>query len=204
MPKESLPENYTIEGHIEHLREVAHLTTKLLNRDGVDADDRATLSMAFYQIALDTHDSTWTLVDHQLHGPALALLRVTFEAYVRGYFFHHVANQDVIENAYQTGRFGGLSRYIRKISEADKPASEWIKSFGDKFSPFLHDATHGGGVQLGFRIRDGQIQPTYPDQVIYDSLVASTYIFIRAVNELFDLFGDEEGRAEFGNVKVMF
>ena len=197
------PDEYCLQAHIQNLSEISARATKLLNRDGVPNTRKLTLAMAFYQGALDSFDAIWCLADRKLYGPSIALLRPTFESFVRGYFVHHVANDDTIRHMYETSNFRTLPSYVQRIAAADTPQSEWILEFGTRFLRFLDDATHGGESQLQFRIRHGEIIPCYPPEAMRAFLNAASLIFIRSVNELFDIFDDPDSKDVFNSIGIM-
>lgn len=60
----------------------------------IPTNDRAIIVAACEDVALEHHKSIVLTTREQLHGSAFALIRIQFEAYIRGQWLHYCASDD--------------------------------------------------------------------------------------------------------------
>lgn len=189
--------DYSIDEQLSCLFEVSKFATKICERVGDPSSEVKPFVLGLYQFTHDTHDGIWHLVSRNLSGPALSLLRVEFESYVRAYFFHRVAGEPELAKVAKTGKLESIFHYVSLINESKQTESEGINAFYHDYKNLLNAATHAGEIQLRFRVHSDRVSPEYPDLLICGLLEASTNIFFRTICAILDIFQDPKSKQEF-------
>lgn len=147
---------------------------------------------AILQLTEDIADAIIVLLDAQMPGPALSLARPLFEGYVRGFWLLKCASDEQVHK-FLNGKcpnFPGLLAAIPKDAES---GGAWIHATSEKNLIAFHDLTHGGSEHIKRRIRDGSVEPSYPEHEL-DSLIRLVdEIRVQIGVELLSRLNDEEG-----------
>jgi uncharacterized protein DUF6988 len=139
--------------------------------------------MAYVDIALEHHEAIWLLTDSKLYGPAFAMVRLVFDAYLRALWINRVATEQQIEQASQDEfRFPQMPQMRDDIKECygDKSNADEMELL-DKFFRIIKEVwkasssyTHSGGLQLGRRFTEDQVKPNYSEADIAQALNLAT------------------------------
>jgi hypothetical protein len=136
----------------------------------VSSDDRPRIVASCLNIALEHQKAIILLIANKLYGSAFALIRLLFEAYVRGVWLNYCASDKEIDK-FKKGKldkkFGELIKDIEKcdgynggtLSSAKKAGWEVMNSF-----------THSGFSQIIRRNTDSTIEPNYEIQEIEEAI----------------------------------
>jgi hypothetical protein len=134
------------------------------------AGKRSRLAAGCLHLAFDHHDAIILLTEHAIYGSAFALLRLIFEAYVRGVWLLHCASEadlDSFEKDNFDKSFGSLIADLEKqeafsvgvLSQAKQDSWKLFNSF-----------THSGSHHVRRRNTQNGIEANYPDQEIVAAL----------------------------------
>lgn len=134
------------------------------------SDDRSRIVAGCFDIALEHQKAIIILLARQIYGSAFSLLRLLFEAYVRGLWLQHCANEKEI-GKFMKGKidktFGNLIKDIEKkegyqggvLSKAKKAG--WAK---------MNCFTHSGFSQVVRRNTESSIEPNYDPEEIEEAI----------------------------------
>jgi hypothetical protein len=137
--------------------------------DGLQVPDlptskRMKLAAACWHIAIDHQMAITRLIELTLHGSALALMRPTIEAYVRGLWLLNSTTDDEVDLA---GRDAFPSGFFNKlIAELEQPGRLWPGALshlkGDMWKR-LCSYTHTGYMQISARLTSEGLGYAYED-----------------------------------------
>ena len=150
------------------------------------ASPRNSLVLAHVAIALEHQSAILTLVKSGLRGSALAMMRLQLETALRGMWVHLLASDTQVDGISKQGDepFPRFREMVKQLDQA-YGAQGWLDSLTNQWAT-LNGYTHSGLEQLGMRFRaDGNIAPSYPDEIISDLLTLSGTVCIGTVVPLF-------------------
>lgn len=131
--------------------------------DGIEisSDDRSRIVAGCFDIALENQKSIISLIKQKLYGSAFSLVRVQFEAYVRGLWLQHCANDIDIENFKKDKlpkSFTSMIEEIEKVAGYKDGVISKAKNAG--WAP-MNSFTHTGFRQVVRRNTVSFIEPDY-------------------------------------------
>ncbi len=140
---------------------------------------RFDLVLAYVSITLEHQHAIINLVGLKLVGSAFALLRPQVETAFRGLWVNLIATDEQVTAIAKDGK-EPFPKFRDMASELDTRygLDGWCSSIAAQWGA-LNGFTHSGLEQLGHRFRDdGNIFPTYPDEMIASLLQLSATISI--------------------------
>ena len=158
----------------------------------VPATDRVRAAGACFALAQEHHHSIVLLIENQLYGSACALVRIAFEAFVRGECLALCAAEAAVE-----GFIGGAEppkiNYLLAAVESTPAFSEKVLS-GVKAKSWraMCDYTHTGGLHVRRWNTADAIEPNYEDGMLNEALSFAQVIGSMSVLGLATLAEDEE------------
>lgn len=136
-----------------------------------DAHSRSRLAVSCFYVALEHHRAIVLLISHNLHGSARSLIRILFDAFIRGLWLYRCASDDDLE-------------YFKKKDKLKKEIEERIKdieerSGGDEMILSMIKShawsamcsyTHTGMSQLSRYNSSEAIEPNFNEDEIIEAL----------------------------------
>jgi hypothetical protein len=136
----------------------------------ISSDDRPRIVASCLDIALEHQKAIILLIANKLYGSAFALIRLLFEAYVRGLWLNYCANDKEI-NKFKKGKmdkeFGKLIEDIEKIDGYNIGTLSKAKKAGWKV---MNSFTHSGFNQIVRRNTKSTIEPNYEIEEIEEAI----------------------------------
>lgn len=154
------------------------------NIDGLDipANDRMRLAAGCLDMALEHQKSIVLLTANSLFGSAAALVRLEFEAYVRGVWLLYCASDLEIEKFKKDKldkNFGQLIEDIEKHGAFNVGTLSHVKNASWKA---MNSFTHSGLYQIVRRSTANEIMPNYADAELIDALeTANSFGILTAI-----------------------
>jgi hypothetical protein len=149
--------------------------------DGLDIprERKILLAVSCYDVVIEHHIGIATLLSSHINGSAFALIRPTFETFVRGVWLRRCATEDQISqyiNEKIDLRFGQLLEAIEKLDAfQDGMLSNLKKSVWRAMNSY----THGGMQQAGRRTRGAYIEPDFrPEEIVEVIKLAGTFALL--------------------------
>lgn len=141
-----------------------------INNLEISSDDRPRIAASCFDIAIEHQKAIILLIANKLYGSAFALVRLLFEAYIRGLWLNHCASDKEIDK-FKKGKidkeFGQLIKEIENIDGYNVGVLSKAKKAGWKV---LNSFTHSGFNQVVRRNTDSTIEPNYPDEEIEEAI----------------------------------
>src|SRR5271165_5719839 len=161
---------------------------------------RLTLPLAYLNLSLDHHRAIILLMRNGLHGSALALVRLVFEAMIRAHWIVKCASDAQVEKAAEDDNF--------KFPKMDDMAKAVDQAFSDPNEPntFFQQAktdawratnsyTHSGLLQLARQFTGDCLEASYPEEDLISGLNAAT-ASVLMLGLLIALFTGQHGKAD--------
>jgi hypothetical protein len=157
----------------------------------IGADERTRISAACFDIALEHQKAIALLIANQLIGTAFSLVRLLFEAYIRGLWIGKCAKDHEIES-YKENRlekpFGTLIQEIEQV----EGFQEGVLSKAETASwRAMNSYTHSGFFQEVRRNKYETIEPNYDEDEITEVLGFSNAIGMLTALQIGLMAGDE-------------
>ncbi len=137
---------------------------------GINSEERARLASGCLDTALEHQKAILLLVSKSLFGSAFALVRLLFEAYIRGIWLHRCASTLELElfKAEKLGKsFGTLIEEIERIDGFEEGVLSGTKL---KSWKAMNSFTHSGFMQIARRNTASTIEPNYTEDEIVEAV----------------------------------
>lgn len=125
------------------------------------ANSRVRVSVGLLNLSLEHQGGIIALVDHQIFGSALALIRPQFEAYVRGIWYSKCASDDQVEHFLKGADPPKIRTLIELVEKYEGNNNNALSKLKAKVWPMLNDYTHGGARQVAARNSEEHIEHNY-------------------------------------------
>jgi hypothetical protein len=141
-------------------------------------------------LALEHHVGIVHLVSGRINGPAFALIRTEFEAFVRAVWLQLCATPQELEAFVEKDalplNFGQMIDTVETHKDfEDKVLSGLKKNTWDAMNGY----THGGMHQVARRIKEDSIEPNYEPEEVIEVLKASGFLALMALLQIARLAG---------------
>jgi len=135
--------------------------------DGLEipTDLRSRLAAGCLDAALEHQKAIVLLAAKQLHGSAFSLIRVIFEAYIRGIWLHQCATETDIEN-FMNGKVPTISKLLTAIEKKDGFESGVLSNAQRQSWKAMNGFVHSGFDQVVRRHTETTIEPNYGEEEI--------------------------------------
>ncbi|MCI5210836.1 MAG: hypothetical protein D3910_19075 [Candidatus Electrothrix sp. ATG2] len=163
-------------------------------KDGlpIDSDGRTKLSAACFDLVLEHQKSVVLLIEKHLNGSAFALIRLIFDAYIRGLWLYHSASETEIEkykNEKLKKPFGDLIKDVEKIDGYSSGILSQAKKAG---WDAMNSYTHSGFLHLTRRVSEDSIEPIYTDEEKVEAIKFANSCSLMAVIGIASLAKNQE------------
>jgi hypothetical protein len=136
----------------------------------VSSDDRTRISAACFDIALEHQKSIVLLIAHSLFGSAFSLVRILFEAYIRGLWIGKCATDKEIEDFKKNKSTKTFATLIEEIEQQDGFQEGVLSRAKTASWKAMNSYTHSGFFQSVRRNKDETIEPNYDYDEILEVL----------------------------------
>jgi hypothetical protein len=150
----------------------------------LDGDLRTLIAAACFDTVLEHQNAIARLVENQLKGSALALMRVIAEAFIRGMWFARCATDDEIVRFQKNDEIKKLTSLVAEIEVAMGNATDTLSKMVQSQWGTLCGFTHTGFKQLTRRYSGPLLKPNYPDTEVIPALNFTGAIGLLAAVEL--------------------
>ena len=160
----------SIKQRVEQSEDLIHWIDRFLEGLSVPANDRAIIAAACQDIALE-HKAIVLSTRYLFHGSAFGLVRLQFEAYVRGAWLRHCASGEEVARFIERDKldhnFGELVTALEGQEAFNVGVISGIKAQSWKE---MSSFTHTGLVQVVRRITSTKVEAIYPEEEVIGTL----------------------------------
>jgi hypothetical protein len=127
----------------------------------VPANERVRASLSCFAIAQDHHHAIVVLIDHRLYASSFALLRVAFEAFVRGEWLALCADDHQVRRFLEGGEPPKLDELLRALEQTPAFDERVLSSLKRQHWSAMCAYTHTGGLHVQRWNTTQAIEATY-------------------------------------------
>jgi hypothetical protein len=179
MSKKRMKEEHQLSAHLVQLEQVVQAAKPLLGRYEYPDDYRTVTVIGFMAQIIEHQEAVLLLIDEDLVGSALALMRPVVEAMYRGLWIDKCATDEEVKRFIEKdeieARFTTLAKAIDEKYETHG-AFEGLKK---RTWSLLNSLTHTGMHQLKRRFTAHDARPSYTEaQIIQATTTVTTCVLI--------------------------
>lgn len=193
---------------LEYHKALGNWVMKFLGGKKLAASRRIALSAGCFDVAIEHHNGIVMLCKNGYFGSACALIRVIFEACVRGVWLHECATEEEIsqyENDTLDKKFHQILPAVEQLEGFNEGVLGSVKS---EYWGAMNSFTHTGILQVSRRLSSDSLGPHYSDEDVTKVLNFSGSMCLFAALQIALLIGDSnlqneilEKVKEFGDTK---
>jgi hypothetical protein len=149
--------------YVEWLRQQVHEMQ-------VPATNRVRAAAACFALAQEHHHSIVFLIENHLYGSACALVRIAFEAFVRGEWLALCATDGAIEDFIAGTEPPKIDKLLAALELTPAFSEKVLSGVKAKSWRAMCDYTHTGGIHIRRRNTAEAIEPNYDDGMLNEAL----------------------------------
>ena len=180
----SVEQSAEIQAAVTRSEELIQWIDHSINGLDIPSDDRSCLGAGCIDVALEHEKAIIVLVARSLFAPALALMRLTFEAYVRGMWLLHCASDQELKEFQRDKLDRTFNSLIEDLEKLDAYSSKVLSAAKASSWKALNSFTHTGFLQAVRRITPKQIAPRYRESEILRTIGFADAIGIMCTIEI--------------------
>ena len=163
------------------------------NLDGLEipATDRIRLSAGCLDVALEHQKAIVLLVANALAGSAAALLRIEFEAYVRGIWLLYSATESELLAFKNDKLKKTFQKLLDDLETHDAFTDGVLSKIKSESWGAMNSFTHSGMMQVVRRLNSEEVIPTYTDAEMIDALNSANSLGFLAAIAISGMAGNE-------------
>ncbi len=192
---------------VQELNKQRELFRWLDNREKlpIPSNERSDICLICYDLAIEHHAAILLLFESGLRGSMFALLRIQFEAQVRGQYFQFCASEKQLVSFRKKDKMD--REFGQMIAETETKLGDELtvlSNFKENSYGFLNSLTHTGYQHLTRRMDEGGKvgAVNYPDQEVLQVLQASGSLALLSYAGVASLSGDTNFTQEYRQKQV--
>lgn len=169
------------------------LLRRQVHEKDIAATTRSRAAAACFALAQEHHYSIVVLIDRRLYGSAFSLVRVEFEAYVRGEWLIHCATDAQVESFIKGSEPPKLGLLISAIESALDFSEGNLVALKKAHWSAMCEYTHTGGLHVQRWQSELAVEPSYAEDEVHEILKFAEIFGAIAAVALLGLANDAEG-----------
>lgn len=179
----------------DHVRSDVH---DLIGGDYHNTDIKTRLAAAYTSLALEHQEAITRLVRSDLHGSAMALVRVVFETLFNAHWMYGCAKpHQVAKIAKAHFRFPAMSKVVADVDKA-YGTEAFFSTVKKRGWSAMNSYTHSGVLQLSSRFDGDSVTPNYDPEALTQA-VNTTTIAIAMMGRFLTMAGGRQEAAARAN-----
>ena len=172
----------TLDSTLVRAAKVTEVTTLALHEKTLQATLRNRAAISLLGIAIDHQNAIVELLRRAqpIRSSALALVRPTFETFVRGTWLLHCATDQQVEAFAKDLLPLNMASMVQDLDEAVFIGSQKLQPVYADFWARMCSFTHSGGLQIQRWNTDTSIEPNYDEAELVEAVDFATAIAIQA------------------------
>jgi len=151
---------------------------------------RIALPAGCFDVAVEHHNGIIALCENGYFGSAFALIRVIFEACVRGVWLHNCATEEEIFQFEKDTLDKKFYQVLQEVEQLEGFNEGILGSVKSKYWGAMNSFTHTGIFQVSRRLSEGSLGSNYSDEEVIEVLGFSGVMFLFAAQQIALLSGD--------------
>jgi len=178
--------------HIRRAGEYVEWLRQQVHEMDVPASTRIRAAGGCLALAQEHHHSIVFLIENCLYGSAFALVRIAFDAYVRGVWLSLCAADSVADGFMHGQEPPKIDVLLAQLEETPAFSERVLSGIKRRTWRAMCDYTHTGGLHVQRWNTSDAIEPNYDDAEILEVLKFAELIGSLSVIGLAQLAGDDE------------
>lgn len=158
----------------------------------INAGLRHRMAGGCLDMALEHHKAMVLLIFRQLYGSAFSIMRLQFEAYIRGVWLHQCATESDLARFTKGKCKCTFKQLITAIERLDGFNEGILSKTQMKSWTAMNSFTHTGYLQVVRRNREATLEPNYDDDEIIEAVGFANAITLLAALEIANMAGAVE------------
>lgn len=183
----AVPEKFLVEAN--KVVEFVRAMTEILP---VTPTKRSRVAVSCFVIAQGHHEAIVLLSEHEMFATSFSLVRVAFDAYVRGLWLSLCATDAEVEKFIAYGEPPSTERLVSAIDALPDYEEGFLSAYKKQNYKRLCDFTHTGGRQTQRWNRADVIEPNYPLEEVLEVMATSQSISLLTLLGIIGLVEDKE------------
>jgi hypothetical protein len=150
----------------------------------ISGDERNLIAAGCFDVCLEHQAAIAALVERQLNGSALSLLRAAIEAFIRGIWVARCATDDEMQHFLRDQLGKGIRALVSDVEKALGNSNDVLSRTIKNQWGTLCSFTHTGVKQVTRRYTGPTLTPNYPDAELVQSLRFAGAVGLLAMMEL--------------------
>lgn len=179
----------------EAIKQAEQLAQALDRRiDGLEVSSalRFRLAGGCLDVALEHHKAVVLLIARSLHGSALSIMRLMFEAYVRGVWLHQCATETELRDFAEDRLNRGFTALVLAVETLEGFSAGVLMAAKRRSWDAMCSFTHTGFLQVVRRNKEATLEPSYEDDELIEALGFANAIALMAALEVSHMAGTHE------------
>lgn len=130
--------------------------------------------IAYTDLVIEHHKAIMNLLEQKIYGSAFALVRIQFEAFMRGNWLIGCASRDDVRRIAAKEFDFPAMHTLASACDAAFGTDRFFQTIKKQAWKSMNSYTHSGIRQLTRRFNGGKIEPNYRDHEIREVIDAST------------------------------
>lgn len=181
-----------IQEKIQKSETLIHWLDKKIDGLKISSDDRSRISASCFDVALEHQKAILILIANKLIGSAFSLVRILFEAYIRGLWIGKCATDKEIEKFKKNKLKKTFGTLIQEIEQKDGFQEGVLSKAKAANWTAMNSYTHSGFFQTVRRNTEESIEPNYDEDEILEALMFSDAISLLTALQIAIMAGNTE------------
>lgn len=148
---------------------------------------------ALFDLAIEYQVGIVHLASVRIYGPAFALIRAQFEAFVRGTWLRLCATPVELKRFTDSDKIKQeVWELIDAIEAHPEFADQVLSGIHQKVWKAMNSYTHAGMLQVTRRMKAGSIEPNYEPAEVLEVIQAAGFFALLALHQIVQMAGDHE------------
>ena len=171
--------------YVEWLRQQIH-------EKALPASKRVRVATACFALAQEHHHAIVVLAESRLYGSAFALLRVAFEAYVRGEWSNRCATDLQLDEFAKGEEPPKIRLLLEQVEQLPTFAAGTLSSVKKAHWESMCAYTHSGGLHIQRWQTESAVEPNYSAQEVNEVLLFAAVIVSLSAIAVASIANDEK------------
>lgn len=156
----------------------------------ISASPRIAIPAGCFDVAIEHHNGIVVLCENGHFGTACALIRVIFEACVRGIWLHNCATEDELTQYRNDNLRKGFNNVLQEVEQLEGFNEGILGNVKSEYWGAMNSFTHTGILQVSRRLSEDSLGPNYSDEEVIKVLNFSGSMCLLAALKIALLIGD--------------
>ncbi|KAF0143717.1 MAG: hypothetical protein FD156_2452 [Nitrospirae bacterium] len=175
---------------LEYHKALGNWVLERIGGKNISASPRIALPAGCFDVAIEHHNGIVVLCENGHFGTACALIRVIFEACVRGIWLHNCATEDELIQYRNDNLRKGFNNVLQEVEQLESFKEGVLSSIKEEYWGPMNSFAHTGYFQVSRRLSADSLGPNYADEEAIKVLTFSGSMCLLAALQIALLIGD--------------